>query len=271
MSPTSADYLHYTWQMLTGFRTEGEQRVATERQQDIAPYVDANRPLRVLDLGNGRLLPQYTLLRAAGHQVCGIDLVNRPQLSWIDVAYRVARWLYRKKLGLQSESAAGRTLVCGDVRALPFPDNSFDLATSVAAFEHFLDVPTVVAELRRVMRPGGLVWVRIHLFTSLSGGHNLRFTEIPLRRIPAGVDPWDHLRRRQLPFHVPLNGWRRDQYLEEFGRHFQILKHYCAMQEGEELLTPALEAELSTFCRDELTCGAYVILARKAPSPRSGV
>lgn len=265
MSPTRTDYLHYTWQMLTGFRTEGEQRVAAERQQDIAPYLDGNRLLRVLDLGNGRLRPQYTLLRAAGHQVCGIDLINRPQSSWIDVAYRVARWLYRRKLGLPAETATGRTLVCGDARTLPFASNSFDLATSVAAFEHFLEVPTVVAELYRVMRPGGLVWVRIHLFTSPSGGHNLSFTEIPLRRIPAGVDPWDHLRRRRLPLHVPLNAWRRDQYLDVFARHFQIVKHYCAMWEGEELLTPALEAALSTYSRDELTCGAYVILARKAP------
>lgn len=264
MSPTSTDYLHYTWQMLTGFRTEGERRVAAERQQDITPYLDGNRRLQVLDLGNGRLRPQYTLLRAAGHQVYGIDLVNRPRLSWIDVAYRVARWLFRRKLGLPAETTSGRTLICADVRALPFLDNSFDLATSVAAFEHFLDVPTVVAELRRVMRPGGLVWVRIHLFASPSGGHNLRFTEIPLRNIPAGVDPWDHLRGRRLSFQLPLNEWRRDQYLETFGRHFQILKYYCAMREGEELLTPALEAELSNYSRDELTCGAYVILARKA-------
>ena len=68
MSPTSTDYLHYTWQMLNGFRTKGEQRVAAERQQDIAPYLGANRRLQVLDLGNGRLRPQYTLLRAAGHE-----------------------------------------------------------------------------------------------------------------------------------------------------------------------------------------------------------
>ncbi len=265
MSPTSTDYLHYTWQMLNGFRTDGEQRVAAEREQDIAPYLDANRPLRVLDLGNGRLRPQYTLLRAAGHQIYGVDLVNRPQSAWIDVTYRVARWLYRRNLSLPAETAAGRTLVCADVCALPFPDNSFDLATSVAAFEHFLDVPTVVGELRRVMQPGSLVWVRIHLFTSPSGGHNLSFTEIPLHTVPTGVDPWDHLRRRHLPFHVPLNEWRRDQYLEEFSRHFQILKHYCAMREGQDLLNPALEAKLSTFSRDELTCGAYVIMARKAP------
>jgi ubiquinone/menaquinone biosynthesis C-methylase UbiE len=205
------------------------------------------------------------LLKAAGCQVYGIDLVNRPRSNWIDMAYRVARWIYIRKLGLPAEIAADQTLVCGDVGALPFPDNSFDLATSVAAFEHFLDVPSVVAELYRVIRPGGLAWVGIHLVTCPSGGHNLSFTEIPLRTIPAGVDPWDHLRQRRLPFSVPLNEWRRDQYLETFACHFQILKHYCAMREGEEFLTPEIEAELSAYSRDELTCGAYVILARKEP------
>ena len=265
MSPYTTDYICYAWQMLNGFRTNGERRVAAERQQDLAPYMDMSRPLRVLDLGNGHLRPQYTLLRADGHQVYGLDLVNRPRLGWGDIAYRIARWLYTWKLGLPAETAAGQTLICGDVNALPFPDNSFDLVTSVAAFEHFLDVPMVVAELHRVMRPSGLAWVRIHLFTSPSGGHNLSFTQIPLRTIPSGMDPWDHLRRRRLPFHVPLNEWRIDQYLQTFAFHFQILKHYCAMREGEALLTPALEAELSTYSRDELTCGAYVILAPKAP------
>ena len=264
MSPY-IDYLRYVSQILNGFRVSHERALAHIREQDTAPYLDGNHPLRVLDLANGRLRPQYTLLKAGGHQVCGIDLVNRPRLSWVDVSYRIARRLFRKRLGLQVETTAGQTLVCGDVGALPFPDNTFDLATSVAAFEHFLDVPTVVAELHRVMRPGGLVWVCIHLFTSPSGGHNLSLTEIPLRTIPAGADPWDHLRRRRLSFDVPLNEWRRDQYLETFASHFQIVKDYCVMREGEELLTPALEAELSAYSRDELTCGAYVIMAQKVP------
>jgi SAM-dependent methyltransferase len=257
------DYLRYAWQLLNGSRSDGEWRMAVERQRHIAPYLDTGRPWRVLDLGNGYLRPQYILLRAAGHQVYGIDLVNRPRWGLNDLAYRVARWLYTWKLGVPAKTTAGRTLVCGDVNALPFPDNCFDLATSVAAFEHFLDVPTVVSELHRVLRPSGLLWVCIHLFTSPSGGHNLSFTEVPLRTIPAGVEPWDHLRRRRLPFHVPLNEWRRDQYLETVGRRFEVLTHYCLMREGEELLTPALEAELAAYSRDELTCGAYVILARK--------
>jgi SAM-dependent methyltransferase len=263
MSAYITDYLRYAWQLLTGFRSNGEREMAARRQRDLAPYLNGSQPLRVLDLANGRLRPQYILLKAAGHQVYGIDLINRPPSGWVDVAYGLARRLYVRKLGLPAGIVANQTLVCGDVRTLPFPDNSFDLATSVAAFEHFPDVPAVVAELQRVIRPEGIAWVGIHLFTSLSGGHNLSFTEIPLRTIPAGVDPWDHLRQRRLLFHVPLNEWRKDQYLETFARRFQILKHYCAMREGEAFLTPALEAELSAYTRDELTCGAYIIAARK--------
>jgi hypothetical protein len=133
----------------------------------------------------------------------------------------------------------------------------------VAAFEHFAHVPGTVAELHRVLRPSGLAWVAIHLFTSPSGGHNFRLTEIPLRTIPPGVEAWDHLRKRRLPFSVPLNEWRIGQYVAAFSRHFEILKNYCAMREGEELLTPAIAAELSNYSREELTCGAYVIVARK--------
>ncbi len=264
MSPSITDYRRYTGQLLNGFRTLAEKKIAARRQHDISPYLDSDRPLRILDLANGRLRPQYLLLKAAGHRVYGIDLVNQPGSSWVDLAYRLARWVYIRKLALMAEATKGQTLVCGDVAVLPFSDSSFDLVTSVAAFEHFLDVPSVVTELARVVRPGGLVWVGIHLFTSPSGGHNLSLTENPLRTIPAGVDPWDYLRRRRLPFRVPLNGWHRDQYLEVFARNFQILKHYCAMREGEELLNPALEAELSNYSRDELTCRSYIILARKA-------
>jgi SAM-dependent methyltransferase len=139
----------------------------------------------------------------------------------------------------------------------------FDLITSVAAFEHFLRVSDVVKELYRVLKPGGLIYARVHLFSCPSGGHNVRVAEVPLRHVPKGIDPWDHLRKRHLPIDVPLNEWRRDQYLEEFAKYFEIVKHYCAMREGEELLTPEIEAELSTYTRDELTCGAYVIVARK--------
>jgi SAM-dependent methyltransferase len=257
------DYIRFGGQLVTGPRMKHERWIADLRRTDLSVYLEGNAPLTLLDLANGQLRPQYLLLKAGGHRICGIDIVNRPGISATSVLYALARRLYCWRAGVSAGGFVEETLVCGNVDTLPFRANVFDLVTSVAAFEHFLNVPAVVKELYRVIKPGGLMWVLVHLFSSPSGGHNVSLVQVPLRNIPRGIDPWDHLRKRRLPFHVPLNEWRRDQYLEEFQKHFEILKHYCAMREGEHLLTPQIENELSNFSCDELTCGAYVIVARK--------
>jgi len=43
----------------------------------------------------------------------------------------------------------------GSVQALPFADDAFTLVTCGIAFHHFADQPGVLAEMRRVCRPGG--------------------------------------------------------------------------------------------------------------------
>ena len=53
-----------------------------------------------------------------------------------------------------SESAG---FVCGDARRLPFADDAFDVATCGYAIHHVLYPERVVAELARVVRPGGRV------------------------------------------------------------------------------------------------------------------
>src|SRR5262245_40420631 len=111
--------------MVNGFRTNGEKRLYAEREQDVAPYLDTGSALRVLDLGNGYLRPQYMLLKKAGYRVCGIDLINRPEWDSTNVAYVVARWLYKRKLRLPAWDP-DQTLICGDVSNLPFPKNTFD-------------------------------------------------------------------------------------------------------------------------------------------------
>jgi SAM-dependent methyltransferase len=249
-------------------RAAHERQFAALRTRDLDTYMDFSRRVAILDLANGRLRPQYTLLKRAGHRVVGIDLVNRPAHDATALAYRVARWLYARSLNDAVDGGTKATpsddrLICGNVTALPFRDASFDLVTSVAAFEHFLDVPGVIEELHRVVRPGGLVWACIHLFASPSGGHNVTLTEVPLRTLPRGVDAWDHLRRRRLRFHVPLNEWRRDQFVSAFERRFDVVNHYCALREGEGWLTPTIRAELGDFSEDELTCASYVIVAKK--------
>ena len=47
----------------------------------------------------------------------------------------------------------------GDVQALPFPAATFSIVVSRLAFHHFEDPLAVLAEMRRVCRPGGVVAV----------------------------------------------------------------------------------------------------------------
>ena len=134
MSMTLKEYVSFGRQLFDGFRVQMERNIDQQRRSDIQPYLDQPSALRVLDLGNGRLRPQYTLLKAAGHQVVGIDLLNRPAQNWPNQAYRVARRIFTWKLGVKSESVARQTLLCDEVGYLPFLGNYFDLITSVAAF-----------------------------------------------------------------------------------------------------------------------------------------
>jgi arsenite methyltransferase len=46
-------------------------------------------------------------------------------------------------------------LVKADATALPFPDATFDAATSIQVYEYVADLPSALAELHRVLRPGG--------------------------------------------------------------------------------------------------------------------
>lgn len=53
-----------------------------------------------------------------------------------------------------------RFVVC-TAEALPFPDAGFGSASAVALLEHLDDDRPTVAELARVLRPGGLVWFTV--------------------------------------------------------------------------------------------------------------
>lgn len=51
--------------------------------------------------------------------------------------------------------------VSGDARALPFPDGSFDLVLSGGLLEHFPEPEGVLAEMVRILRPGGTFYADV--------------------------------------------------------------------------------------------------------------
>jgi SAM-dependent methyltransferase len=54
----------------------------------------------------------------------------------------------------------GPSFLVGDVAALPFPDESFDLVVSTMSMHHWADPTSGMAEIDRVLRPGAsaLIW-----------------------------------------------------------------------------------------------------------------
>ena len=63
----------------------------------------------------------------------------------------------RKAVALceRNHRAPGLAFVCGDALAMPFPDESFDAVINVESSHCYEDVDRFLAEVARVLRPGG--------------------------------------------------------------------------------------------------------------------
>jgi SAM-dependent methyltransferase len=79
----------------------------------------------------------------------------------------------------------GRLAFLSDLTALPLPDGRFDVVVSVNVLEHTTDPARVLAECRRVLRPGGALWVVAPQSWPLHQAPQdfLRFTRFGLERL----------------------------------------------------------------------------------------
>ena len=116
-----------------------EQRQAVLEQLALQPGE------RVLDVGVGPGFLAADMAAAVGQDglVCGID----PSDSMLALAGRRAVVPLAAPLQLQR----------GDACHVPYPDGSFDVVVSTQVLEYVDDIPAALAEIRRVLRPGGRV------------------------------------------------------------------------------------------------------------------
>ena len=119
-----------------------DRRSAETHAAHLLPHLKPG--LRVLDFGCGPGTITVGLARAVEPgEVHGIDMEE----SQIGMA--------------RSAAAAGghdnATFHVGDVTDLPFEDNSFDAAHCHAVLMHVPDTAAVLAEVKRVLKPGGIV------------------------------------------------------------------------------------------------------------------
>ena len=203
-------------------KSEGEYQEFQTFINALKPYIGEVKGRTILDIGCGPLYPFTVYLHSLGNRVIGIDTAyigaNVPFIRrWWESLLKgglkgVARdFLYnillkkRKYYKRASELAQFPLVTEGiDIRQmnaeeLLFPDEAFDIGVSIAVFEHIFNVPRAVFELSRVIKKSGIIYITIHLFTSLSGGHHLHWAD------PRKVPPWDHLRSHTHPATVYLN------------------------------------------------------------------
>lgn len=153
-------------------------------QKAVAAHLDERldlvklQPGRILDVGAGTgILTEKMLARYPKAQVVAVDL-SEAMLRWAHQKLKVRGSLLQK---LRSKCPAD--LVAADVYQLPFADGTFDLVVSNLMLQWCDDLDAALRELRRVLRPEGLL-----LFTSF-GPNTLK----ELRAAWAQVDSRDHV------------------------------------------------------------------------------
>ena len=120
---------------------------ATNDEAQVARLVSAISPLagcRVLDVACGPGIVTRALA-ARAREVVALDLT--PQM------------LAKARERCAKEGLSNITFHEGSATALPFTDHAFDVVVTRLSFHHFLEPAAVLAEMLRVLRPGGIVAV----------------------------------------------------------------------------------------------------------------
>jgi SAM-dependent methyltransferase len=99
----------------------------------------------------------------------------------------------RFTLDVDPRGLVAGTGVCGSALALPFADACFDVVGAVDVLEHCAPEARVLAELRRVLVPGGRLLVSVPAYQwawtdhDVRAGHHRRYTRARLRTAVEGA------------------------------------------------------------------------------------
>lgn len=249
------------------------------------------RDLDVLEVGPGqhctraRVFGLHNRVTAVDldEVLLGLDARAVLRAARVNGAGRVLKTLARKALGvdravtrawaeaLRAPALPDPRLVRADVCAgLPFAPASFDVAVSWSVFEHLPDPDRALGHVIAALRPGGVLCVGVHLFTSNTGHHDIRAFTGAEDALP----PWAHLRastRHLVRPSAVLNGWRLRRWREAFAARapgFSEFQERYGEGELRAALTPALRAELADYSEEELlTVDAFFVWRKPAPAP----
>ncbi|MBI4730032.1 MAG: methyltransferase domain-containing protein [Acidobacteria bacterium] len=119
---------------------------------------------RVLEVGCGRGYEVWYVANHLGSEAHGMDVQEYP--SWTSLAGERVRYH-----------------LADFTRENPFPPDGFDRVYSFTAWEHIVHPRRAFAETFKVLRPGGLAWIRANLYRGSHASHLYRDIFFP----------WPHL------------------------------------------------------------------------------
>ncbi len=140
--------MEHTQKIQKQFERQAEIYANMEQTQDSGGHelfvalCEVTKEHRVLDIacGPGFLTRQFA---QSAKDVIGIDITN----AFLKMATNLAR----------KQALDNVTFTDGDGNNLPFDDDSFDIVACRAAFHHFPQPATVLAEMARVLKPEGTI------------------------------------------------------------------------------------------------------------------
>jgi SAM-dependent methyltransferase len=173
---------------------------------------------RVLDVGTGEGQVARLAARAGAELVAGVD----PIQAQLDVA---------------AQRAGGPAYAKAEAAALPFADGSFDAVVACLVFEHIEEVDEALAEVARVLAPGGRF---------------LFFLNHPLLQAPG-------------------SGWIDDHILEEqYWRIGPYLVEDVAVEEvDKDVFVPFVHRPLSRYV-NALAANGLLVRRMEEPGPPPG-
>jgi len=246
--------------------------------------------LDVLEIGPGQFLAHMKCF-AIRNRVVGIDSdvivqglnpMGYFRMLRINGTRRTIKTVGRKLMGVDRRYAAelSRQLKSRkeprlkvyqmDAGNLSFSDQSFDFVYARSVLQHLPSPGDAIDEMVRILKPGGAVYLSLHLYSSPNGCLDpRRFTE---RRNE--IEGWPHL-RPHLDHTVRSNAWLNRLRLEEWKTLFS-----ARMPEVEFILNgpndPSLESqartlqqqgELSDYTLEELLTSELLALWKKPLKP----
>ncbi|MCW4029800.1 MAG: class I SAM-dependent methyltransferase [Candidatus Bathyarchaeota archaeon] len=229
------------------YRAKNDLQAHAILTQKIQQYLGRDflaEPRVILDLGCGKHFPHTLLFALDGHHVVGLDssyIFQRPSLGnyfaslkangFVETSRFVQLDLTHKRINYQKillnhqhyEAIPGLCFHQDNVELLTtIKDNSADIVVSKDLFEHLEHPELAVKRIFEVLKNGGITVNIIHLFTSISGGHNPQWANF------SEFEPWDHLRGCKFVLPAHLNKFRAKRFVEAFSNYFEVHVSYSS-------------------------------------------